>query len=312
MPSLETRYRRLLLTYPADYRAERGDEIVGTLLDAARPGQRIPSVREAAALLAGGLRTRSDIAARGGGRALVTDAVRLGAVLLLAHMLGIGARIWEAVHFARFDLTTSILAAVVALAIVAVVRGATVTGAVLVLSAGARQIAEVFGTAPAPGVSVWRVLSPSTFESGEYLLILLVAALLAGTGALRTARRPWPWWVAAFAVVVPSLWEFAAWSGPFLARLTSTSAIGVHVDLITAVPAALLLVLAVVAHDPRPSLAAGLYVGGSLGSSAYALLTPNTCCLAVPFVYTLPLVLVALSVLTTVATIRTGRGSVRS
>jgi hypothetical protein len=58
MTGLERRYRRLLLAYPKAYRAERGDEIVGTLLDAAPPDRRRPAVRQAAALIFGGLRVR--------------------------------------------------------------------------------------------------------------------------------------------------------------------------------------------------------------------------------------------------------------
>jgi len=56
--ALERSYRRLLLAYPRRYRRERGTEILTTLLDAARPGQRRPTRREAIDLLLGGLRRR--------------------------------------------------------------------------------------------------------------------------------------------------------------------------------------------------------------------------------------------------------------
>ncbi len=55
---LECRYRRLLWAYPAGYRAERGDEIVGVLLDCAGPGRSRPSVGDALDLTRGGLATR--------------------------------------------------------------------------------------------------------------------------------------------------------------------------------------------------------------------------------------------------------------
>jgi len=55
---LAQRYERLLEAYPESYRARRSPEILGTLLDGARPGQRWPSLREAVALGRGGLRTR--------------------------------------------------------------------------------------------------------------------------------------------------------------------------------------------------------------------------------------------------------------
>ena len=51
---LRHRYQRLLVTYPNGYRAAHGDEILSTLLEAARPTQRFPSWREATSLLLGG------------------------------------------------------------------------------------------------------------------------------------------------------------------------------------------------------------------------------------------------------------------
>src|SRR5262249_22164662 len=48
--ALERRYRRLLLAYPAEYRRERGDEIVGILLDDAAPGRTWPDWSDAADL----------------------------------------------------------------------------------------------------------------------------------------------------------------------------------------------------------------------------------------------------------------------
>lgn len=56
---LERAYRTLLHVYPRDYRESRGDELVGTLLDAAEPGRVRPSWREALPLVAEGLRVRT-------------------------------------------------------------------------------------------------------------------------------------------------------------------------------------------------------------------------------------------------------------
>jgi hypothetical protein len=55
---LTRRYQRLLEAYPEAYRAERGQEILGTLLEGAKPGQRWPSVREAVGLVRGAISTR--------------------------------------------------------------------------------------------------------------------------------------------------------------------------------------------------------------------------------------------------------------
>ncbi|SNT63155.1 hypothetical protein SAMN05421812_11511 [Asanoa hainanensis] len=74
---LARRYRRLLFAYPRAYRRARGDELVGALLDAAAPGLRRPSAREAANLVRHGLRARLG---RPASRTVVTWAV-LAAVI---------------------------------------------------------------------------------------------------------------------------------------------------------------------------------------------------------------------------------------
>ncbi|MCZ7440541.1 hypothetical protein O7598_29400 [Micromonospora sp. WMMC241] len=56
--SLIRRYRRLLLAYPRAYRRERGEEILGLLLDTAPAGRARPTPREAIDLIRGGLRCR--------------------------------------------------------------------------------------------------------------------------------------------------------------------------------------------------------------------------------------------------------------
>jgi hypothetical protein len=56
--ALARRYRRLLFAYPREYRRGRTEEIVDTMLDAAPPGRRRPTFREAVNLLRHGLRCR--------------------------------------------------------------------------------------------------------------------------------------------------------------------------------------------------------------------------------------------------------------
>ena len=58
MTPLERRCRWLLRAYPAWYRRDRAGEMLGTLLEASPPGRRWPSVRDARALVIGGLRVR--------------------------------------------------------------------------------------------------------------------------------------------------------------------------------------------------------------------------------------------------------------
>ncbi|MEV4374605.1 hypothetical protein AB0J71_46645 [Nonomuraea sp. NPDC049637] len=56
MSPLESRYRRLLATYPRDHRARHEEEMIGVLLAGARPGQTRPHLADAADLLWGALR----------------------------------------------------------------------------------------------------------------------------------------------------------------------------------------------------------------------------------------------------------------
>jgi hypothetical protein len=75
---LERRYRRLLRSYPLAYRQERAEEMISTLLELARPGQRRPTFREAAALALGGLRTRAVLVLLADGAAiLVAQSIRV-------------------------------------------------------------------------------------------------------------------------------------------------------------------------------------------------------------------------------------------
>lgn len=80
MNRLEGRCRRLLRAYPPSYRADRGEEIIGTLLDAVPDGSNWPPARDARSLITGGLRVR---AARNRQLPLATN-LRLAALLAVA------------------------------------------------------------------------------------------------------------------------------------------------------------------------------------------------------------------------------------
>src|SRR5262245_33618276 len=55
---LERRYRLLLKAYPRGYREHRGEEMLATMLETARPGQVRPDPRDVAEILRGALRER--------------------------------------------------------------------------------------------------------------------------------------------------------------------------------------------------------------------------------------------------------------
>jgi hypothetical protein len=77
---LERAYSRLLMAYPRDYRRLRGAEILGVLVDGARPGQRYPRLREVADVLAGGLRQRLGVHSSTG----FADGLRIALPIALA------------------------------------------------------------------------------------------------------------------------------------------------------------------------------------------------------------------------------------
>lgn len=84
---LARRYERLLRAYPKTWRLERGEEMLGTLLDAAGPGQRRPSLREAASILAQGTRERLDLRRRRSPGAVWSEGLRIGALVMLGQAL---------------------------------------------------------------------------------------------------------------------------------------------------------------------------------------------------------------------------------
>ena len=82
--TLESRYRRLLKLYPEQFRKEREDEMVTTLLDTSRPGQKWPSARETASLAVNALQTRSWLRSGGTTPGLWIQGLRLGCIYMLA------------------------------------------------------------------------------------------------------------------------------------------------------------------------------------------------------------------------------------
>jgi hypothetical protein len=91
MTALERVYRRLLALYPAAYRAEYEEEMVGVLLASSTPERRRPDLREAADLVWAAVRVRL-----GGRRGSIRDTLwtralatlgAIGALLLLGKSL---------------------------------------------------------------------------------------------------------------------------------------------------------------------------------------------------------------------------------
>jgi hypothetical protein len=84
---LEGSYRRLLRWYPALYRGQHEEEILGVLMAAAEPGQRRPGARDSLDLLWSALKIRIRMTLRGAGSEPWAAALALTAVLLPLLML---------------------------------------------------------------------------------------------------------------------------------------------------------------------------------------------------------------------------------
>jgi hypothetical protein len=229
---LRRRYQRLLFTYPSGYRAAHGEEILSTLLEAARPTQRFPSWRESTSLLLGGLRLRARQAAKESPRRLWTDGLHLGVLLVVLVNLG-GALVLQPVPWT----------ALLAVGVLAVLRGwgrtALAATAMAALAVARPLLPPIIGPPWwLPGYGDWSAV-------GRYVWPAVVLAVLAWPGVGRLRPRSW-WWL-----LLPA----AQAALPLVEGPWSLIKAGAEVGLLLAV-----LVVAVGALDPRPAIAAALYL----------------------------------------------------
>jgi hypothetical protein len=312
MGSLERRYRRLLFTYPQEYRREHEDEITSTLLEASGPGTRWPSVRETAGLIVGGLRIRGLLATRRGGWAVSADGIRLAVVILLGLRLSVytGLRFLPRPMLPPMPETQWIAALLTSLALVAVVRGATRSAVALIVIGGVASELPV-------GLFL-RGQTGATPFSDAGALLALSAVLVVLQHRLDATRRPWSWWLAALVIGAPMLnaqahWLFVAYLG-YRVDAPYAPYVGWALSLLdeliaVAVPCAL-MVLALIGRDPRPSIAVAVTTAVSLIATLYAMLAFSLEWHAVLWmsfwqVTAQPLVVIAVSAITTAAILRT-------
>jgi hypothetical protein len=243
---LERRYARLLGAYPAGYRHEHQQEILATLLDSAHPGQRHPSVREAAALAVGGLRTRARLAARQSPWSLWAEGLRLGVLLLLVSVTASAASAtWLLTEFIATWITAKasgwVLSAAAALALVAVARGRFRAGLAL------RVVAIAAG---------WS--SPPT--QPELLALVVAAAILLvllWRPPAPSRRRAWPWLLATPLSLLVGLYGFHL--GDRWPMVTAWEVRSLAPNL-----AVVAVALAWASIDPRVTIAAAVYVAPRL------------------------------------------------
>jgi len=235
--ALERRCRRLLRAYPAAYRRERGEEILGTLLENTPPDRRWPSWREGRALVSGGLRVRSGL------NQLLTVAanLRLATVLGLVLML---------LRLAAHDLTHRIVLSRYA-HIALPGTGYAVAYLVLTLAV----VAAAF-FAPRPLGAALPVVTAGLWlwgdgSHGQGVLAAVVLVMVAIVGGRERLPRLWLWLAGAL-LTLDMLPALSAWGSLNLLRLPLTLILWVILGSVA-------LWIAV---DPRPAVALALCVAG--------------------------------------------------
>ncbi len=192
MTELELRYRRLLVWYPTNYRQEYGEEIVGVLMDGAKPGQRFPRPAEAADLVWSALAKRlgGTSAALGDRRWVEGAAVFavLAPLMLLAErarelVVKLGLRTYfRGDPELAFQVTGTILAVSAALAaavLVAVLAGWRRT------AAGVAWLAVVVHV----GMMVWRYPATPVSVLYEMVPLTLTVTMAVALSVEHPARR---------------------------------------------------------------------------------------------------------------------------
>jgi hypothetical protein len=187
MTTLERRCRRLLRAYPTSYRRERGEEIIGTLLEATPEGRSWPLARDVRGLLMGGLRARAAL-----NRRLTTAAnLRIAVLVGVAGYLAFSALVYlrVSVHL-LVAVTGRAHAGGWLLLAVAVLVGLAV--AVVWLS-GRRSPLLAAAIAAAAAVALAGAWRPTALGwPVTELACLAVLAVLAGRGERPGVRWLWP------------------------------------------------------------------------------------------------------------------------
>jgi hypothetical protein len=203
MSRLERHCRRLLRAYPQPYRAGRGEEILGTLLDATRATRSWPPAREAWSLITGALHVR---AARNRQLPLATN-LRLAALLAAAlwHGLAVAVFVDAVVYPGPLARELSVVPRLPALG-VTLFAAACAAGACLAITSAwfwRRSVTVTLALAVAAGSALGLMLAHS---QGDWLLDLRLIGPPLALAALATGKdrppRTWLW--------LPGLWLTAA------------------------------------------------------------------------------------------------------
>ena len=209
---LERRARLLLRAYPADYRRDRAEEIIGTLLEAAPDAQAFPSARDVRALIAGGVRAR----AAWNRRLSATVSLRLGLLLGLSIFVGFGINGFLAPlevgsrGVGWLAIATGLLGVAAALA---PWLGSRTAAIAIVVPAAALLAYEVIGRL----FALYEGSGPLDVEVRDGLaawlagMLIAMGALVALSGGPQRLPRSWLWlpWAPLAALAVGGLLRFS-------------------------------------------------------------------------------------------------------
>jgi len=241
MSPIERRYRLLLRTYPTSYRRDRGEEILGTLMEATPSRRQWPLARDVRALVIGGLRAR---AAQNRGRSMAVN-LRLTALLGVAIYLGLAAWGYLATTFVDAQLGGTWVLTYRSSALPALLAGLLTAAAVILIWVGRGRLLPGGAVAAAAAAS-YCGFSHREIAGGLGTQLLCLAALV--VLAKRTERPAWGWlWLTSgivTAVILPSFFQAV----PFLPYQAPSLLLCI-----------LLVLLAWIGIDARPAVALGTY-----------------------------------------------------
>ena len=258
---LERHARLLVRTYPPAYRADRGEEIVGTLLEATPPGRNWPLAYEAASVISGGLRARRAANLRQGVSASLRQAATVGVALYLAQFPGelLWSLVWwvqDGFRYSPYNGPLYLLPSI----LVAVILGAAWSGR--------RWLMTVPPVVTFAVTLVYFVVTRSTSAGtlSVYLVMIGLATLAVLVPLTTRAVRP-PLsllWLVCLQLVVAVLYplvmaalhaKFFAWQWPIDkavpdVRLSSLSLIGPYSSYLAFIP--VLVAICWLITDVRP------------------------------------------------------------
>jgi hypothetical protein len=240
--TLERRCRLLLLVYPAGYRRDRGEEIIGTLLEATPEGRAWPLARDVRGLAMGGLRARAALNRQQTTAVNLRIAIVAGAAAYLV-LIGLDEMIFGASELGRVGVVRErawlmLLAGTLLLAVVAIAWISS-RKAVLLAIAVAAAVAAVL-----PVVIARATGYAALFAWGP--LIPRAACLAALWLSGRNARpgRGWLWPVAPIAALLPVAWlAQGLWPLFFIGVIEAMGVISLLWVVIDARPAVAMAVL---------------------------------------------------------------------